>query len=280
MARTARRWIRHVRRAASIPTITPRRSSRWTSRRARCPLGSRDHRAAPRANHARIDGAREMRRLLGTCRNVALVIGLWGALPGGLFAQGASLSCPNSDEYPAPYTWTCVSTGAGNGCRYGVPMSWTGGCGCNGNSLFMRDCAEGFTDCEEDPSLGSCKGTCQYTYHRDYPLCVSVEPPPFPTCPKAVGSPVSITTGEMFFDHTDAVVAALTISRSFSTSRVADSSRYGSFGPGWNASFESRLAVVNPKLLAVRLKDGNPLYYFDDNLDGSYSLELPYSSDS
>src|SRR5262249_13076997 len=55
---------------------------------------------------------------------------------------------------------------------------------------------------------------------------------------------------------------------------------YGIFGPGWNSSFEARLVVISPKTLAARGTDGEPRYYFDDELDGTYVSAIPYSTQS
>ena len=175
---------------------------------------------------------------------------------------------------------TCVLTG--HACTGSYTDTWSRGCDCEEHSFFRREClsyAQGgcLTHWADD---NYCGRGCQYKYtlnHND--LCLPVEVPPCPDCDR-VGQPVSVTTGDMSLTHTDAMVGELAVARTFSTGRIADSSRYGLFGPGWNATFESRLVVISPKTLAARLQDGTPQYYFDDELDGTYASELPYSTET
>jgi RHS repeat-associated protein len=104
---------------------------------------------------------------------------------------------------------------------------------------------------------------------------------PTATSPEeASGKPVSIINGAMFFTHTDATVGSLVLSRSFDTDRIALSGRYGAFGPGWNASFEIRLTLLDPRTLEARRSDGAPQYYFDGDGDGFFEGILPRSSAS
>jgi len=209
-----------------------------------------------------------------------LVVAMFVACATRAHAQSPAISCPNSPEWPAPMVETCVFTG--QACAGPYTDTWSRGCNCENNSLFRREClsyAQGgcSTHWADD---NYCGRGCQYKYplnHSD--LCLPVEVPPCPDCDR-VGQPVSVTTGDMFFTHTDAIVGELAVARTFSSGRVADSSRYGAFGPGWNATFESRLVVISPKTLAARLHDGAPQYYFDDELDGTYASELPYSTET
>jgi RHS repeat-associated protein len=91
---------------------------------------------------------------------------------------------------------------------------------------------------------------------------------------------VSLTTGTMFFMHTDAMVGELTVSRTFNSGRLSPAARYGSFGPGWNSSFDLRLNFPSTNTIEVRASDGFARYYFDDNADGVYQAVLPYSTES
>jgi hypothetical protein len=103
-----------------------------------------------------------------------------------------------------------------------------------------------------------------------------------PRCPKSArGKPVSVTTGSMFFTHTDAVVGELAFSRTFDSARVANQ-RFGSFGPGWNASFEARLVIRTgfPKTVEARTFEGDAQYYYDPDGDGTFDSVLPYSTES
>jgi RHS repeat-associated protein len=105
------------------------------------------------------------------------------------------------------------------------------------------------------------------------------QPTPTPPCP-AVGEPVSVTTGDMFLTHTDAVVGDLAVIRSYNTARLSLPIRFGVFGPGWNASFDARLNVLSANTIEARLADGSPQYYFDDNGDGVFESVLPHSVES
>ncbi len=216
----------------------------------------------------------------------------------GLAANTAYAQFPMTCPAQQP---ACFFTGRGCDVSGGPSFVWPGGCLCNGNSLFYRECAQGWGACTP-PSGGNvddyCGANCEYIYYYDR-LCPDIEVPclaclrrevaagsspstgrEVPGGPAYEGEPVSLTSGAMSFTHTDAAVGELVFSRTFDSGRVSDPSRHGSFGPGWNSSFEVRLVVVSPKLLAARAADGHPQYYFDDELDGTFVSELPYSTES
>ena len=232
-------------------------------------------------------------RTAGRMLFAALVLG--GLSLAAPTASAQTVSCPIIGE-------TCIATG--QAC-VGVSQTWPGGCGCNGNSLFYRHCGQSYGGCAVTPQGMNpddyCGVTCAYYYDDPAILCTHADPiePPCPACaPEApagsgtpgkptaafanpfVGRPVSVTTGEMFFTHADAQVGELAIARTFNSARVSSASRHGAFGPGWNASFEVRLVSASPKTLAARMSDGTPQYYFDDDLDGDFVSELPYSTES
>ena len=99
--------------------------------------------------------------------------------------------------------------------------------------------------------------------------------PPCPNGPCPPGQPVSVTTGEMYFSHNDAVVGELSLTRTYNTARLTPTLRFGAFGPGWNTSFEIRINAFSAKLLELRLPDGTPIYYFDGDEDGVYEMDIP-----
>lgn len=104
--------------------------------------------------------------------------------------------------------------------------------------------------------------------------------------PSAAGNPVSVTTGTMFLAHTDAVVGDFVFSRSFNGGRLTRAERYGMFGPGWNASFESRLIIrpAVPRTIEARRSDGNPQYYVSTEYNNPDFVRLdsmlPWSTES
>jgi RHS repeat-associated protein len=89
------------------------------------------------------------------------------------------------------------------------------------------------------------------------------EEPAGRSCP-AVGRPVSVSTGNVFFDQVDAEVlgvSGLRFVRSYnSLDRSGD--QYGIFGPGWNHSYERRLFFPSgTDTVILRSEAGTPIYY-------------------
>ena len=98
-----------------------------------------------------------------------------------------------------------------------------------------------------------------------------------------MGEPVSLTTGAVFFTHTDAIVGDLVFSRTYNSRRTnwtGYSNTYGAFGPGWNASVEVRLEYHTAAEIAVRNADGNPQYYRDSSGTGVLNAVIPRSAES
>lgn len=226
-------------------------------------------------------GPQPVRRLLhhagGVCLVVAAFIGL-GFVPD---AGAQDVSCPSEYQEYATGNW-CGS----------ISWSWPPNyCGCDDpTKLFSIGCPIAYAGVMVD-GVSGCGVEC-LDYETDTPCPqqgierAGTCPPPPPGTPSAPqqpgceGQPVSVTTGEMFFTHTDAVVGDISFSRTYNTARRTQPIRYGVFGPGWNASVEIRLNILTATIIEARLPDGLPLYYVDDNADGVYDLELPAGVES
>lgn len=162
-------------------------------------------------------------------------------------------------------------------------------CGCPEGNFFLVICS--------GPGYGGIANGCRFQdchvdvdYSRPCPLlkvdppeepdqCSGDASPSAPPPPMCTGKPVRLTTGAVFFTHTDANVGDLALSRTYSSLRTA-SERHGVLGPGWNASFEKRLRNANVNSLEVRDSDGLARYYQDSNGDGTYEAVLPASKES
>lgn len=164
-------------------------------------------------------------------------------------------------------------------------------CGCGGGkNPFYIACGEFYEGISINGSTG-CRVSCDYV-EWDVPCLSDVERTgtprlckrrPKPSAPRpeaSAGEPVSLTTGEVFFTHSDAVVGELSFARTYNTARLSPGLRYGMLGPGWNTNWEMRLNVLSPNTIEARLDDGTPVYYFDDNADGLYSQRMPLSIES
>jgi RHS repeat-associated protein len=83
----------------------------------------------------------------------------------------------------------------------------------------------------------------------------------------------------MFFSHSDATVGDLSFVRTFNSAR-SQGGRFGAFGARWNHSFETRLRFIKPRLIEVRLGDGEPIIYQDTLATGLFTAAFPTSSAS
>jgi RHS repeat-associated protein len=220
-----------------------------------------------------------MRPILGWIRSAAMV---------GLACLGAATAEPQPVEVPCP-TSSPVCWDIGTGAYCARPPNWiwpSGFCDCGTDRLFSRQCGMGYGGGD-----GGCCAACAYTPIYGTP-CVDVEyplddespgggpggPSP-PQPPQARGCPVSLTTGQVFFTHTDAVVGEVEVSRTYDTIRLTPG-RYASFGPGWNGSLESRLRFLSANIVEARLESGRAVYYVDENADGVFEAQLPPSTTS
>ena len=96
-----------------------------------------------------------------------------------------------------------------------------------------------------------------------------------------VGNPVSVVSGNMFFDQTDAKVlglGGLTFARSYNSANRAISSTL--FGGGWFSSYEKRLEVQSSSLLKLRRGNGVAAYFSDPQGDLRFDATLPLSRES
>lgn len=111
----------------------------------------------------------------------------------------------------------------------------------------------------------------------------NMEEPDMRSCP-AVGEPVSVATGNVFFDQTDATVPGvaahgLQFVRSYNSANSAPG-RFGVFGPGWWHNYERRLAAAEGTVLLVRDPNGVPAYFEDNDADNVYKASVPFTSES
>ena len=183
-------------------------------------------------------------------------------------------------------------------CGPPISVEWSAGvCGCGAN-LFVVNCPVSYAG-GTGPNGTACAVNCWLvpTQQQCVPVEITGTPPPPPPGapappqpPPCVGRPVSLTTGEVFFTHTDGRVGEIELTRTYNTARVnspyGGPSRSGVLGPGWNMSLDARLSVLStsePRAIEVRLPDGTPIYYVDKLDPGHpdvYAQELPFSKDS
>jgi RHS repeat-associated protein len=95
---------------------------------------------------------------------------------------------------------------------------------------------------------------------------------------ESTGKPISVTTGNVFLDQTDAAIAGLrrtiVFQRSYNSAQ-ARRGRGGLFGLGWRHSFEKRLVVVSPSVLRLDGENGTPRYFSDPDADQTFTGMLP-----
>ena len=107
---------------------------------------------------------------------------------------------------------------------------------------------------------------------------------PDPPCPPEwVGEPVSVVSGNAFFDHTDTDIPGvglpLRFVRSYN-SRNRGSGQYGVFGPGWLHPYEQRLTFPAARIILLRRGDGVPTYFQDTDGDLRYDASVPFTKES
>ena len=131
--------------------------------------------------------------------------------------------------------------------------------------------------------------------HAEVVNFYAMEPVPLPdirpclTCPAAPGSagyPISLVSGNVYLDQSDAQVhglrTVLDFTRSYNSVNRA-SGLYGIFGPGWTHAYEQQVQFPNPgnpDLLMLVRGTGVPAYFEDNDHDGTFNPSVPYNRDS
>jgi len=231
---------------------------------------------------------------MGAHSRLRFVVGVGAVLllaPASSPAQTYTLTCPGQALFPSPGNFQGMG-----GCIPGVHgYVWPEGlCNCTAEaSLFSVTCVGGSSGSTPDPDgFGyGCGFVCTaepnqesecYAYMEQSGSCPvragAGASPPLPDVD--VGNPISAITGEMYFTHADARVGELSVSRTYNSMRLTPSTRYGAFGPGWNANPEVRLVFFSSRVIEARLPDGVPLYYTDKEGNGVFEQEFPWGRDS
>jgi RHS repeat-associated protein len=101
--------------------------------------------------------------------------------------------------------------------------------------------------------------------------------------PSAVGKPVNVMTGDVFFSQLDAQVAGVrrvvSLFRSYSSQR-AYAGKVGAFGRGWEHSYEKAVTLVGTKLLRLNDGTGAPAYFQDQDGDQTFIASIPLTERS
>ena len=108
------------------------------------------------------------------------------------------------------------------------------------------------------------------------------ERPDIRSCP-SVGQPVSVATGNVYFDQTDAAIPGealhgLTFVRAYNSANAAPG-RFGIFGPGWSHGYEKRITSYSPTVLVLRDQSGVVSYFTLNPTSGRYEPSTPFSTD-
>ncbi len=91
--------------------------------------------------------------------------------------------------------------------------------------------------------------------------------------PGAAPYPVSLITGNVFLDQTDAQLRGLRTDVFFTRSYNSHVKRSGVLGRGWNHAFEQRIETLtlSPFILRLWQADGSPAYFTDPDQNGSFT---------
>jgi RHS repeat-associated protein len=104
-----------------------------------------------------------------------------------------------------------------------------------------------------------------------------------PQAPAATGRPVSLATGNVFFDQEDGTVSGVGTALRFVRSYNSDNrgtGTYGVFGRGWQHSYERRVSTPSTGVLMLRRANGVPQYFSDPDADNRYDTTVPYMQHS
>ena len=107
-----------------------------------------------------------------------------------------------------------------------------------------------------------------------------------PCCkaPHSAGKPVTLATGSVHFEQTDAVIGAIRGNRAFTrryNSKRAFNELGGVFGRGWEHSLEKSVTEAAPgSLLRLDAGTSGPLYFQDMDGDGTFRPVVPLTEQS
>jgi RHS repeat-associated protein len=218
-----------------------------------------------------------------------LALGLLVFLSAPMAAQGSGVSSCDTTVSPPRFKLGECPTGPAELTPAEADLVWIGGCHCYCGFEFSNLTSVICTTTWEHLmpsgnwnvrcSLGPTNSPCHGDTEIPGPPPPPANGPSPPQACSSAGQPVSVTTGEMYFSHTDAVVGELAFTRSYNTARIT-AARFGTFGAGWNTSFEGRLRVMDARWIEIRLSDGYPFYYRDADGDGIYQLNTPAGTGS
>jgi Domain of unknown function (DUF6531) len=171
-------------------------------------------------------------------------------------------------------------------------IPWNGHSGCLGpgtlkfkaiDDEYASSDWQGQVTCTQEEYHGPvhCSGSVTIEMHKPYTQDANdpshrprESTSPDPPC-SAVGNPVSVVTGNMFLDQTDAVVPGwglgLNLTRSYNSARRG---YQGAFGAGWTHSYEKELEVMETAVLMIREGDGVATFYWDSDSDQTFELSL------
>jgi RHS repeat-associated protein len=114
----------------------------------------------------------------------------------------------------------------------------------------------------------------------------SPTPPPEERTGPNVGCPVNVSSGNVFFDQTDASVRGFGTTVAFTRSYNSLNrfpGLFGAFGPGWTQEYERALSFPTPGNVAQlmwRRSDGTFVYFEDANGDSRYDPSVPFNRES
>jgi RHS repeat-associated protein len=101
--------------------------------------------------------------------------------------------------------------------------------------------------------------------------------------PSSCGLPVDLASGNVFFDQSDAAVAALGgdlhFVRSYNSVNRGDG-LFGVFGRGWHHTYEQNLSFPEAGVIKLRRGNGRPIYFSDLDGDLRYDPTVPYRLES
>jgi RHS repeat-associated protein len=95
--------------------------------------------------------------------------------------------------------------------------------------------------------------------------------------PSSCGRPVSVVSGNMYFDQTDARIPDLGNLAFIRSYNSANRGLVGMFGQGWFSTYEQRIEALSSTLLRLRQGSGVVAYFSDTNADLQFDASFPFS---